>query len=197
MESAFEFPAGWEDLSPRSPLRLDPDLVRRYRDYRRREARALLPLLPREAIRPLYAAAREWAKGEGRRPEEDPLGVLADFAERLLPLPPFSHWLRDREAYLEAHLQEEFEVPAREGPPRAVPVEVQGFELAGRRWLAALHVLRKDGAWRGYIAFRPPEGGEEIRTGDIFREEDPREIRARFLSFQPATLQAFLRSALP
>jgi hypothetical protein len=35
-----------------------------------------------------------------------------------------------------------------------------------------------------------------VRTADIFREEDPEEIRDRFRAFHSGTLQAFLRSVL-
>jgi hypothetical protein len=69
--------------------------------------------------------------------------------------------------------------------------------LDGLRWRATLNLFRRDEAWRGFIIFNPIGKDEMVRTADIFREEDPDEIRNRFLGFHNQTLQAFLRSVLP
>lgn len=172
-------------------------MKRRYEAYRTRQARALLSLVPQAGIRPLYARARAWAAEEGLSLGKDPLATLVLFLMETLPLPPFQVWMEDRAAFLEAHLEEEFaSLPTepRSAPP--VTVESRGVELGGRRWLASLNLFRRDEAWRGFIAFRSTSGSPNLRTGDIFREEDPEEIRDRFLSFRPHTLQAFLRSVL-
>jgi hypothetical protein len=184
--------------SSRSLVAEDPELDSRYRKYRQRQAGALVPLLPKAALRPLYARAREWARGRGVELGKDPLALLLLFLEDLLPLPPLAVWVEDRSAFLEAHLQEEFasaQAHRRSSPP--VTVESRGLEMNGRPWRATLNVFRRDEAWRGFIAFRPVGTGEPVRTGDIFRDEDPEEIRERFLAFHSGTLQAFLRSVLP
>jgi len=176
----------------------DPDVVSRYREYKRRQSKAMVSLLPKEGIRPLYARAREWGRDTGMEVEKDPLATLLLFVEELLPLPPLEVWLQDRVENLEAHLRDEFESPQahrRSSPP--VTVESRSMDLDGRRWRATLNLFRRDEVWRGFIAFNPLGAEGKIRTADIFRENDPEEIRERFLSFHNQTLQAFLRSVLP
>ena len=176
----------------------DPVLELRYRDYRRRQAGAFASMIPREAVRALYARAREWGRGRGLEGGKDPLAVLLLYLEELLPLPPYQVWVEDRRQNLDAHLQEEFEpgrTPERGAPP--VTVESRGVTMEGRRWRASLNLFRRAEAWRGFIAFRPLEGNGGVRTGEIFREDDPEEIRERFRSYHTQTLQAFLRSVLP
>jgi hypothetical protein len=176
----------------------DPDLDRRYDEYCRRQAAALVSILPREAVRPLYARAREWGRASGLQTEKDPLATLLLFLQQVLPLPPREVWMHDRVANLEAHLREEFESPqAGRCPPPPLTVEARWMEAKGRRWRASLHLFHRGEAWRGFITFHSMEGGEGFRTADIFREEDPEEIRARFLGYQDHTLQAFLRSVFP
>lgn len=183
-------------------LRRDPDLEERYEGYRRRQVRELLSLLPPDSVRPLYATARVWGRERGMEPGQDPLALLLAFLEGALPLPPLSVWLEDRSRHLAAHLEEEFESPAahRRGY-RPVMVESRPVPLSEGTWRAGLHLFREGGAWRGFITFRSPDaarsGDEEIRTADIFREEEAEEIRERFLSFQDGTLEAFLRSVRP
>ena len=175
----------------------DPVLKSRYRDYRTRQAQFLVSFLPHEAIRPLYARARAWAGESGVPVGKDPLATLLLFLQDLLPLPPFEIWLKDRSENLEAHLEEEFTSPPahrRVSPP--VTVESRAVRLGDSHWRASLNLFRRDEVWRGFISFRPVGDGPGVRTADIFREEDPEEIRRRFLSFQPHTLQAFLRSVL-
>jgi hypothetical protein len=176
----------------------DPDVESRYREYRRRQSKAMVSLLPKEGIRPLYARAREWGRDTGMEVEKDPLATLLLYVEELLLLPPLEVWLQDRVENLEAHLRDEFESPQayrRSSPP--VTVESRGMDMDGRRWRATLNLFRRDEAWRGFIAFNPLGAEGKVRTADIFRENDPEEIRERFLSFHNQTLQAFLRSVLP
>jgi hypothetical protein len=175
----------------------DPELKSRYRAYRSRQAQALVSFLPQDAIRPLYAEARAWAGKVGIQLGKDPLATLLLFLQELLPLPPFDVWLSDRTENLEAHLEEEFTSPPaqrRSSPP--VTVESRPLSLGDSHWRATLSLFRRDEAWRGFISFRPVGDGPGVRTADIFREEDPEEIRSRFLAFNAHTLQAFLRSVL-
>jgi len=169
----------------------------RYRAYRSRQAQALVSFLPQEAIRPLYAQARAWAADVGVRIGKDPLATLLLFLQELLPLPPFEVWLRDRAEHLPAHLEEEFtSAPAHRRISPPVTVESRPVSLGESHWRASLSLFRRDEAWRGFISFTPVGEGTGVRTADIFREEDPEEIRSRFLSFNAHTLQAFLRSVL-
>ncbi len=191
-------PESLTHISDPGMARQDPHLQSRYEEYRRRQARELVSILPREAIRPIYARAREWGRTRGVRVEKDPLATLVLFLAHLLPLPPFHVWLNDRLANLEAHLREEFESPqARSRTTAPVTVESRRMEMEGRHWRAALHLFLGHEVWRGFITFHPVEGGEVLRTADIFREEDPEEIRTRFRGYQNHTLQAFLRSVFP
>jgi hypothetical protein len=177
----------------------------RYEAYCAREAAALPALLPREGLRALYRSARERATG----PVADPLALLVAHCRALLPLPPFEVWLedylRDRRPYLEE--TDSVGAPRREAP---ITVELRRLEHEGRAWLATLSLFREPAAWRGFIAFHPDDAAAEAgaserasarratpRTADIFREDSSEEVRARFRSFTPDTLQAFLRSALP
>lgn len=169
-----------------------------YEAYRRREATALLSLLPREAVRPLYRVAREQMapiSGEGL---EDPVALLVDFVEQqLLPLPPFHVWLRDFRAHRAAHLEGMEATPAGPDPASPVAVEVRNLRYGGGDWYAALHLFRRDSVWWGFIRFSGAPDLTEVRTADIFREDDPEAIRDRFRSFGNDALQAFLRSSLP
>lgn len=151
-------------------------------------------MLPREAIRPLYREACEAVRTRGT---DDPLSVLTRYCETLLPLPPFETWLQDLRVHPDAYLkdlEESLEAPTADAPST---VEVRSLSSGGRRWRAALRSFRDQGTWRGFIAFQA-EGGDRLhRTATIFCEQDPTELRERFLSFAPATLEAFLRSSLP
>ena len=176
----------------------DPELESRYRAYKRRQAGAFASLMPREAVRPLYGRARKWARESGLEVNKDPLATFLLFLQDFLPLPPFDIWLEDRVQHLAAHLEEEFDPDQSHRPPSSpVTVESRGVVMEGQRWRASLNLFRGEDAWRGFIAFRSQEGNGGSRTADIFREEDPEEIRNRFLSFHSQTLQAFLRSVLP
>jgi len=167
-----------------------------YHAYRVREARALIGLLPREVIRPLY---RKALRGVSRSDGDvgDPLAVLMDFCESLLPLPPFDVWRRDLERNPSAHLQALDEAP--DAPTAAAPetLEARSFESRGSRWVARCRAYRDGDAWRGFIAFQSDLGGPVHRTTLIFREADPAVLRDRFLGFDFVALEAFLRSTLP
>jgi hypothetical protein len=71
----------------------DDELRAQYRGYRRRQARALVRLLPRDAIRPLYRCAVRGAVSDD--PRADPLEALIAYCESLIPLPPFEIWRAD------------------------------------------------------------------------------------------------------
>jgi len=198
--TALQGNAGRQNIQAHSStiVRDDPDLDARYGEYRRRQAKGLVSILPKEAIRPLYARAREWGRSTGKEVEKDPLATFLRFLEEVLPLPSREVWEADRATNLAAHVEEEFDSPPahrRSSPP--VTVESRGMEMDGRRWRATLNLFRRDEAWRGFIIFNPVGEPEVARTTDIFREEDPDEIRNRFLGFHNQTLQAFLRSVLP
>lgn len=168
----------------------------RYRDYRRRQGLRLLSLLPEGAVRPLYRRARKRA---GRRGAvADPMALLLDFCQEILPLPPFDVWLGDRRAHPAAHLDDGADPSAGGASPTPVTVEVRPFQADGVVWNAALDVRPDGDVWRGHISFRRDEGGSRIHpTGEIFREGEAGAVRDRFLAFDDRTLQAFLRSALP
>ncbi|MFC1661375.1 hypothetical protein ACFL3S_08000 [Gemmatimonadota bacterium] len=187
-------------ISPevRSVIREDPVAELRYRAYRQRQARALVSLIPPEIIRPLYASARDWAQRRGQEVGKDPLATFLLFLESLLPLPPLDVWMEDRARNLSEHLHEELEgVEIHDS--RSIPMRVDSrpVELGGERWRATLHLFRRAEAWRGYILFNQGDEREGVRTADIFREENPEEVRQRFLDCRSETLQAFLRSVLP
>lgn len=183
-----------EPAHPSGELTEGRELERRYEAYRRAQAGRLVRMLPREAIRPLYrkACAAVGDPGSG-----DPLALLVRYCEDLLPLPPYEVWRTDVElhpaAYL-ADLDESVEAPTVDAPSTVVDREMN---VRGRSWRASLRSFRDEGVWRGFIAFESDGDPLIHRTGTIFCESDPTELRERFLSFEPATLEAFLRSSLP
>jgi len=178
----------------------EEELQDRYQAYCRRQATRLVQMLPREAVRPLYRRAREEAlraDALSDSGEDDPLALLVRFCQGLLPLPPFQVWLDDLRRYPDGHfddMEESVEGPTADAPST---MEVRPMTLHGRSWLAQLRSFRDAGLWRGYISFQE-EGSERVhRTTAVFCEQGPGELRERFLSFESATLEAFLRSALP
>lgn len=176
----------------------DPVAEIRYKAYRQRQARALVSLIPPEVVRPLYATAREWVRRDGQEVGKDPLATFLLFLENILPLPPLELWKTDRTENLAEHLREEFEgVEALQS--RSIPMRVDSrpVEHRGENWRATLHLFRRDEAWRGYIQFSTGKDDTRVRTADIFREDNPEEVRERFLDCHPDTLKAFLRSVLP
>ncbi|MEX2526177.1 MAG: hypothetical protein WEA09_00950 [Gemmatimonadota bacterium] len=187
-----------------------------YHRYCTSQGAALTSLLPREAVRPLYreALARRGAStSDDAGGSNDPMGLLAQHCASILPLPPFQVWVRD----FQAHRMEYLEALAKAVGPqgRSEPVEVEAIPfLSGRQqWVAGLQLFRDGDAWRGFIAFTPQAGQDQlapeapgrsqtrlssqVRTADIFREQLPGEVRNRFRDLSPAALHAFLRSSLP
>ncbi len=170
----------------------ESELRRLYADYRRRQARSLLSLMPREAVRPLYRRARasEWTG--------DPMEALVEYAEGLLPLPPFEVWLSDFRRHPEAHwgdLEGSADVPS---PSTPATVDTRQVRIQAQGWNAHLLGFRDDDIWRGFIAFEdigvvPPA---VHRTAVIFREDSLEDLRERFREFESASLEAFLRSSL-
>lgn len=173
----------------------DQELAAQYAAYRQRQARRLIRLLPREAIRPLYRRALAESARSGD--SEDPLGVLVEFCEAILPLPPFAVWREDLIAHPVEHLHElddSADAPTADTPST---VATRTFRYGDSAWVASLRSFRDEVVWRGYIAFQDREQGTVQHTAVVFRERDPAELRERFLSFDEAALEAFLRSALP
>jgi hypothetical protein len=189
----FDTPA---DLAaPLTAQVAENELRLQYRAYRHRQARGLVGMLPREAIRPLYRRARR--AGYGGDAPGDPLAALVDYCETILPLPPFERWCEDRSAWPTAHLQDLDDSAAAPTAEAPTTVEARPFELDGTPWVAYLRSFRDGAVWRGYIAFEDPHSGRVHRTALIFRESDPADLRDRFLDFEQVALEAFLRSALP
>ena len=170
------------------------ELARRYAAYRRRQAYRLVGMLPREAVRPLYRRACAEREPAGT---DDPLGLLAEYCEALLPLPPFEVWRRDVSAHPDAHLRdldESAEAPTAEAP---ATLEARTFTHAESRWSARLRTFRDGSVWKGFIEFTERAADRVHRTAVIFNEIGPVDLRERFLSFDDRALEAFLRSALP
>lgn len=171
------------------------DLREEYRRYRRRQASALARMLPKEAIRPLYR--RALTDRDPDRARNDPLGLLVEYCERLLPLPPFEVWLRDATLHPAEHLRdldESAEVPSASAP---ATLETRSFDASGEPWSAHLRSFRDGVVWRGFISFEARRSGRTHRTALVFRESDPADLRESFMSFETSALEAFLRSALP
>lgn len=173
----------------------EQELLERYRAYRRRQARALIRLLPRDAVRPLYRRAMAACCDGGKR--DDPLGVLVRYCERLLPLPPYEAWRDDHLSHPMAHLQELDESAEAPSPKAPATLEARFLEHDGRRWLAHLRSYREGSVWRGFIAFEGANEKHVVHTSVIFREATAADLRARFLEFDAGALRAFLRSCLP
>ena len=165
-----------------------------YEAYRLRQARALVGMLPREAIRPLY---RKALKSGVPHSEHDPLGTLAAFCETILPLPTIDVWRDDRRASPAAHIQDLESAPGGASAAEPVTLEARFLPRSRGAWTARLRGFRDEDGWRGFIAFEDGQSGRVHRTALIFREPDAVELRSRFLSFESAALEAFLRSALP
>lgn len=169
-----------------------------YEGYRRRQARRLVAMLSREAIRPLYRAARAAPpSGPSGGADQDPLQVLVDYCATLLPLPPFERWVDDLARFPDAHLRDWDD--SVEAPTASAPVTLARRHLrrADGRWDVRVRVFHQGGAWRGSIAFEGPSRSDVHHTAVVFREATPKQVRDRFLDFDAAALEAFLRSTLP
>lgn len=166
----------------------------RYAVYRRQQARALINLMPQEAVRPLYRRGLR----EGRIvPDKDPLGALVTYCETILPLPSFEVWQEDVARNPDAHLESPDDF--RTTPTAAAPATLEARAMTRHRsaWTARLKGFREGGAWRGFIAFEDAESGAVHHTTLIFCEAGPMELRDRFLGFENRALEAFLRSTCP
>jgi hypothetical protein len=173
----------------------DQELRARYRAYRRRQARGLIRLLPRDAVRPLYR--RAVAANGGGSGADDPLEVLVRYCEALLPLPPYEAWKADHLSNPLAHLHElddSAEAPCVKAP---ATLDARFLEHDGRRWVAYVRSYREGSVWRGFIAFQCERSTRVLRTTVIFRESTAADVRVRFLDFDEGALRAFLRSCLP
>ena len=172
---------------------LSEELRAQYRSYRRRQARGLVRILPVEAVRPLYRMALNNVELDG----SDPLEVLVQYCERILPLPPFEVWVADRSGYQAEHLRdmaEAAEVPTAESP---ATLEVRSFSYEGALWVANLRAFRDRLTWRGFIAFESEHSTEVHQTALVFSESEPADVQERFSGLEMSTLGAFLRSTLP
>jgi hypothetical protein len=178
-----------------APLQLSrAELLTRYGAYRRQQARALLHLMPRDGIRPLYRRAVR--DGFAADANADPMDMLVAYCETLLPLPPFEVWrddvLRNPEAYVD-DADDVAVVPTSEAPLTQASRE---FAHGDRRWTAHLRSYRNESGWCGFIAFEDPLTTQVHRTASIFRESCAEDVHERFASFESSALVAFLRSAL-
>lgn len=171
------------------------ELLGRYSAYRRRHARGLLRLVPRDAIRPLYRAALS-ASLDGSD-AVDPMEALVAYCEDLLPLPPFDVWLQDLGLNPEAHLYDVDDSPDAPSAETPVTVESRRFTYQDRGWVAHVRSFRDGATWRGFIAFEDELSRRVHRTALIFCESDPVDVCERFMAFEASALVAFLRSALP
>jgi hypothetical protein len=173
--------ASWS-RRPRSDTRTPETLRGLYERYCEVEAAELLRLLPREGLRSL------WRHGMADEPSVD---RMREIARDVLPLPPYELWVQsyldNRRSYLDR-----LGIPA--APSRPDPVTVSTRPVREDLW-AHLNLSHRDGEWFGYISFHGRGSG--LRTTDIFRGEDPAEIRDRFEGFTGPTLEAFLRSVAP
>lgn len=173
----------------------EEELWRWYHAYRRRQARRLVSILPKDAVRPLYRAAlahMDATTGEGA----DPLSVLMEHCVTLLPLPPFEVWLADLAHHPEAHFEDWDE--AVDAPSPADPATLAARELirGDERWRVALCAYPHDGAWRAHLSFTGPALHDSHRTAPVFRELSAEALRDRFMDFDATSLEAFLRSCL-
>lgn len=125
------------------------------------------------------------------------MATLHRFCCDLLPLPPFEVWSTDYEAFRLAHRKDSAAFPQAGEPSEPVTVELRAVNYDGGDWHASLDVFRDGDYWRGYVRFRRDPGEPQVRTADIFCEEELPDLRDRFRSFTWDTLVAFLRSALP
>ncbi len=186
-------PAARAASAGRTGSGVDRDELRRwYALYRRRQARRLVDLLPRDAVRPLYRAA---AAAHGS--DADPLERLVAFCVDILPLPPFEVWARDLALNPEAHLRDlddTTEVPNLRDPATLC---VRELRRGPERWEVRLRGFAEAGAWRAYLAFHGPSLNDAFHTASIFRETTAGALRDRFQGFDDHVLEGFLRSCLP
>lgn len=181
---------------PRPEL-TEAQLKARYEQYRRRQAARLVTLIARDAVRPLYRTARARALQRAAFDPKDPARALVELCLQLLPLPPFERWREDLANNPLAHLEDEAWGARPRTHRRSTLTDTRTLAHGGSVWHAALNVYADEDGWRGFIAFHSPGRPASLRTADIFREPTPADVRERFRSFEPHTLEAFLRSVLP
>jgi hypothetical protein len=173
----------------------EDELLARYGAYRRRQARTLLGMVPREAVRPLYRrAVAAGFVGDG---PVDPMTTILAYCETLLPLPPFDVWREDMRRHPSAHLDDIEDSAEAPGPEAPITLETRRLYYGDHAWAAHLRLFRDEGTWRGFIAFQDDSSSRTFRTTLIFQEWTAADVLDRFAGFEPATLTAFLRSALP
>ena len=189
-------PSGELGLEP-VDHRIERGLRLRYQEYCQRQASGLLELVPKETVRPLYRAAREWASSGGLHESKDPMATLVRYCRQLLPLPPFECWLEDYEQNRIEHLRYVSEGPLYARAAEPVMVDVREMSLDGEEWTAGLSLYSDGSVWRGFITFRKSSSEQGLRTTNIFCEEDPKDVRNRFMDLTLHALQGFLRSTLP
>lgn len=186
-----------------------PDTLRGlYEKYCAAEAADLLSLVPQSALRDFLRRASTWAAQEiegssdtvrslsvfrDKLSHDDALAQVRRYAHSILPLPSYEVWVR---SYLENRTAYLDRLGVATAPQSEEPVMVAIQEF-GEGWYAALYLSNQNEGWSGSIHFHRSEAVRSYRTAEIFREENPAEIRARFVSFDSATLHAFLRSVLP
>lgn len=176
----------------------DLELFSRYSAYRARSAAALLTVIPRDGVRPLYREARKWALEMGSHERQDPMASLLAYCERLIPLPPYNVWAADYNSHRLAYMEELARPPLTPVEAEPVMVSVRGIQPPGEpTWYATLFVGHDGTDWRGHIAFHNDATESSNRTAEIFIEDDLDSIKERFAAFTDATLIAFLRSTLP
>lgn len=170
-------------------------LVPAYEAYRRHQARALLALLPPEGLRSLYGVARERRAADGS--VTDPLELLDGFVERWLPLPPFHVWCHDVRTNPAAHLDEPWMASVLPGRGAPAVLSRRDETLRGGPWTVELRAHHTGDGWHGHVAFVTALSERVPRTGDVLREADAASLIDRFVEFDRATLEAFLRSVTP
>ena len=180
-------------ITPSGP---GPTPAQRYEWYCERQVSILLSLLPADVLRTFYGHAREWAAGRGEHQAKDPLSTLRRFGRRVLPLPPFEIWRNDFLRHRLAYLEDDLEPPDPRTRSDPVTVDARSLDYRDESWNVELRLFSDAAVWRGFMVFRSGTG-PAFSTADVFCESAPAAIRERFMDFEPGTLQAFLRSALP
>lgn len=169
---------------------------RQYDWYCERQVSILLSMLPPGGVRSLYAHARAWAQSRAEHEAKDPMSTLRRYCREVLPLPPPDVWAEDYRANRAAYLDDDLEPPDPRDRREPVTIEVRSLIYRDQPWRAELRLFNDGDVWRGLVVFRAVSG-QAFSTANVFCEPCANDIRERFLDFEPETLRAFLRSALP
>ena len=192
-----DLPAASNASSAAADWALPPTRLREMYDaYRRQQVLDFLALLSREALRSLYRDATSALPSDAEE-VEDPVRLVSDFVEALLPLPPFGVWCTDLLNRPEAHLDESWMLEARPNLRTPLILDRRTERLGSALWRVELVVHHDDHVWRGHLAYRSEERRRSYRTTDVFREDRLVDVRRRFHDFDRMTLEAFLRSVVP